>query len=1063
MGMLQTLPEYLETDLATAQKFIARRTKNVQKMFHAVYGEQLDQVPDVSRLNLINQKNWEETLNAVKKAFVAKKFTLAAILELSLDEINVYLPRFNLSPKNYELLKKVFGQNYDQEYDLSELNLGEIPAYNQLILTLKNYLIQVNRQNSYDLTNQGNSILKVLKCSKEELVIFKQRILENRRKIRFAFCAVFGSNLDRPADILNLRSDQIADFEEGIKLGKQLILDYRADRKIAQENRKIIQSKIHKDQENLSQEKREDLTQILNCSKLEIPLLVARMSVMDEAYWALKKAFGENFAGSLNLDALNKQELKQYQKGIKILQKLKKQHDKEQSQLLINIVQFPWDEIIKVISHINPESKRYQILVRAHGANFEEKKNLRGMNETEKNIYYDTIAYLRRTLKKPAKKPHYLTEILNCSPEDLYEVLWNLKYNTKRYQVLVKMHGEKFDQAGDYGMLSQEERINYNTAINALRRKINNPTTQKNHFYLYQILRCKWEDLKVVLAKMDHNSDYYRILAKAYNNDFAGPRVNILSKEEEQIYDAAKKYLKEALRKEKARQNIKYLWEYVNCEENQLKTLLTSIPSNWSYYTLLQQAFGVNLDQKRNPDSEMNKLYYPINFLKMRYRQIFIEGKPLEEIVAKSTENLTLLEILNCTADELKIMLPYLNKNYLQALQTVFGPNLDQIKDTTKADIVTKRNQRNAIKRLINLYNQIFIAKKTIIMRRKDRAYLNDLIGCTYEELLELMPYLNENYTQVLHMIHGQNLDQYPSFPNKNKNFYTTYSLAKKKLREYYQEIFVQGNKNVIPQKSKCKALYLDEIIGCSPEELALLVKRLNPQTKGYQILIQVHGYSFMEPKNITGLDDNAKKIYNQTKTRLRKYYKTAKNFEVNSHSSKFAGKYLHEIVGCSLEEMQQILNENLLRKNTKYYRELQKIFGYNLDEIYAPITLTADEQASLYSGIKKIKSILPKLRKLPGPEILLPESVYLKNQTFLALVAYLPVRYQKIFYLYLVNDDISVIAQIMQMAKSDVQKCLKIIYSWFKQVEESYTACFQEKLPEVDNLTKTRHLKDKR
>lgn len=1092
---IETLPEFLETDLITTQEFIKRRTLNSQKIFYLIYGKNLDEKLDISKIK--DPNNFENTLNSIKKAFLEKKFLLSDILECSYDLFINNLNQFNLSPNNINLLQKIFGPSYNLEYDLSSLSLGEINSYYQLINSLKEKIKMIKREASYDLTYNNRSILSILRCSKEELAIFKNRILDNRKKIRNAFHLAFGSDLKNPANLLILDENQLKDFYEGVELGRNIIINYRGSENPITKNINKYKNKKKK------VSKSEYLKDILSCSNEEMQILEEKIN-LEPSYAILKKYFGDDLDKAFDVSSLTIPEKKKFKQIKEELLFFKKQYHKERKNLLTTIVNAPYEELILVINKIKPDSKRYKILVKAHGKNFNQAKDLTNFSDYDKVIYYDAIAYIRTALKRPKTYSQDLIAVLNCSKEELELSLATKSKSSQQYLILVKAHGENFTQ-DNRNTLNSKEKIIYNQAIYSLRKKL-----KDSQIFLKQIFHCTEKSLENALKAIDKESPYYFVLSKAYNNNFLGPKVGVLTTEEEKIYEDAKNYIATILKEQN--QN-KYLWELVGCTLEELELILPSLPKNWKFLTNLQDVFGTDLKEKQNPNYNYQYISYPLFFLRQRYEKIIIRGSNVSKAM-------TLTQTLNCQMTELNRLLPYLNKNQLETLKLAYGENLDQVKNLKNISLSNKKNFKYLINRLKNLYQKI------IIDNDSGNLYLCDVIGCTIEELQKLLPYLNSTYQIILKQIYGENLDQKRNLTNVDEKMYNIYSAAKKRLKQLYKDIIIDQNYEKYNQNGKNNQ-YLYETIGCSKEELPMLISLLNKNSASYQLLVKIYGEDFLGIKDLSKLTKSEKSNFGSIKNRLKRFYKNGAKKESYNEN-----KYLWEILKCSKEELRKILT--LLNPNTYYYKCLQKEFGPTFDSVCHLSELSENEKVNFNAGLsilrKKIKNvnwkeieekektyfltyltndsqeILEKclalidkdsptyaiLKRVHGSnfdlkanledlntqekqkyyrakqiillnysKVLIEESKKVNTlsleESFISnLINCLPSNYQQIIRLYLNNDNnVDIVSNLLNIDKEEVIRNLNIIYKWLNDVIKSYKANFQDELSLSDNVLK--------
>ena len=152
---------------------------------------------------------------------------------------------------------------------------------------------------------------------------------------------------------------------------------------------------------------------------------------------------------------------------------------------------------------------------------------------------------------------------------------------------------------------------------------------------------------------------------------------------------------------------------------------------------------------------------------------------------------------------------------------------------------------------------------------------------------------------------------------------------------------------------------YLWELLQVTKEELSIIARSLNKETKFYEVLIRVFGNNFEKELNLSALSESDLKVLYANLPNLRK--------KVNEPTP-YLRKTLKEILNC---EIPNDIKDDYL---------LQKAFGHNLDEPFLN-TLNVIETKRLTLLLKDLKEKCKNQKEKKVPEkVMSPEEVLFLN-----------------------------------------------------------------------------------
>lgn len=238
------------------------------------------------------------------------------------------------------------------------------------------------------------------------------------------------------------------------------------------------------------------------------------------------------------------------------------------------------------------------------------KNLLSRVQELDYDIY--DIDMLKKSFVYYDRKKLFLCSILDCSYDELMQLMKTLNDQTQYYPILFKVYGPNLDEEQDLDNLTYPERCLYFRAFNMLKKNyqklfIENKAPQAfyvNHT-LKEIIGCTDEQLNTLIKYIRLNTSVYAIMQKAFGEDFKEKfkKAN-LSDSEYTIFRECVLRLKEHYKylfvKRQMRNHICYhnkkLFEILGCNPEDITDLNKYL--NEKDYLLMQQAFGQNLDEE---------------------------------------------------------------------------------------------------------------------------------------------------------------------------------------------------------------------------------------------------------------------------------------------------------------------------------------------------------------------------------------------------------------------------------------------------------------------------------
>lgn len=996
------LPTYLNSDTETIANFMVRMPKQYQNLAIKLYGPNYTNKINKNNLSGIEKLSFISVLKSIKKYFQEKDYYIWDMIGCSKKEFASLIKTINPKSYYYAVLVKTCSPKLTRLPNLSKLNNSELGAFNEVIRTLQsNYQKLISDEDKEE--NIGGTLQEILDCSTPELELFKSALNVAEAEVRRVFMIIFGPKLNHKCNLFNLTDEQLKIYYRWLEIGKSSINDVRTKEKVEET------SKPRKPRERKPKVKKEIkkyLYEQAECSREELQIVLDSgfLNKEDKSYQELTRVYGLSLDEELKVteEEINKSLFTQ---GINKIKKLKsaiidnkmlpehkivvpKRERRNSNNYLYETVGCSLEEYKILLKTLDPNAKYYEILKKLYGPNLLERKKSYYFTRDDKEFYDYAKKALKKTyhevflknvpLRKYLKANYYLYEYLDIPKERLIELTTSVYFDesTKYYQLFQELFGLDFCEIIDYDRYNKMDTNEYwafNHTIKNLDKlyqsvyidkKLNLDDGIKQNYhnphYLYEMVDCSYETLMAVINSNYFNKDkYLKALQSEFGENLDQVQVKQSSNERVNIRDILKRIrniLDDVNAGKKELTKPEYLWEKVNIPKDELDIILNSdyINKKAKYYRSLQEGFGYSLDQAFNPFNvkDKNALYTALDRLNKLYQEIFVaKTLTLNDIERKkkmSNTNIYLWDIIGCTQAKLEEMVnsEYYSKKtaYAASLQKVFGPNLDQVRNKEGLTLEEDNAYQMGIERLNKIYHN---RASTVPKDTK----LHERVGCTYEELLEL---INCNRFQkdkkaynALKKACGENFDQVICIKGLLKSEkMAVYNGIRflKKLNERRKSSNYSLNK---------EKPYLWEMIECEPNELYLVMPKIKPESKREIIMKQMFGENLDErrkdvPEN---LSMNAYALIAD----LKEYYQVLKTFRDEKLE-------IHDYLNCRKEDAQSIL-EVLDYDYHNYYAILVK--ATNNFTSYVDINLlNPDEKLELRNIMNLLKRRLVNLQE---------------------------------------------------------------------------------------------------
>lgn len=822
------LTTYLECDLTAVQLFLSKRKRSEQKLCQKLYGLNYDQKQDRSHLESSETLTYTNILKKLKQEISLFNLSLWERLGCTKEELLAVVRTIDLKTSQYrQVLNKVWGKDLSQIPDLSGLNPTEERSYDNALRFLQNTI----KAKPILETESGQSLQETLGCTEEEAILFINQVLAIKPEVKKVFMLVFGFNLDQKGSPKVLNNQELEIFN------KWCNPDFRASQ--------ISKPKIVKSKKQDSKKKRGKKQTIIKKPRLnKRPSVALNTSVTRDRYlWEIIGCSKEDFA--------------------------------------------------TLIGTLNPQAKYYAALVQVHGPNLDERRHWH--SDVDKNDYnsgkktlkrnYESMFTNHQTLKTYLNGSIYLNEVVGCSYEELINILnsESIHQDSEYFRSLQKACGQDFKSPIKTETLDKKEQANYRFGVKLLTRiyqAMDKTQIMSKKMYLYNKIGCSKEELQLLLTSplIGKESKYYQALQLGFGTSLEDPlnEKRIPKEYKDAFYDGIyhlknlyqRVFITKTLQLS-GQSNLKsatYLAEAIGCSYHELMNLVKHplFAKDTKYFSALQKACGPLFDQKINLEAltylERKDFNYGVERLSQLYLALYQQKNIINVHTKKNGPYL--IDIVGCSYDELMTIVARreFNQNslYYQALQKACGSNLDEAIDLSGLTSLEVSNYHTGIKRL-----------KAIAKNPKNAPILlTDYLDCDSSDLEKVMPlfaYEFASYYEFLINLTG---------PNLNQSF-VYYDLTRSERQQLHniKDILNRriANLDKNTQTQILEGRYLNEIIGCSYEELLKIISLWNKEDYNYQLLTTIFGANFDKPYANHGLSIKHVYYVNQALMQLTK------------------------------------------------------------------------------------------------------------------------------------------------------------------------------------------------
>ena len=486
----------------------------------------------------------------------------------------------------------------------------------------------------------------------------------------------------------------------------------------------------------------------------------------------------------------------------------------------------------------------------------------------------------------------------------------------------------------------------------------------------------------------------------------------------------------------------KSLLEYINIPQSEIFSLVENLDN--SSKKIIHEKFGYSLNKKVVKSVfEEKEIKAILDYIIEEYRK-----KKMERIMPILY---TLEELLNPypkeseeyekTNHRIKIIWDEEEKNTIinRLLVQAFG--VDGKKPYNKSDFTSGENNL-ILNKLERWRHKLRQWPKNV----DNNKTLEELLNKAYnkeerDEINKRIAYLWENQDKTT-MIYDIMVK---SFGISGKEKYNSEKLSSRernlldsKLSNWASKIqrinFWPLKKGESKNKKTYDGKYLWELLQVTKEELSIIARSLNKETKFYEVLIRVFGNNFEKELNLSALSESDLKVLYANLPNLRK--------KVNEPTP-YLRKTLKEILNC---EIPNDIKDDYL---------LQKAFGHNLDEPFLN-TLNVIETKRLTLLLKDLKEKYKNQKEKKVPEkVMSPEEVL-----FLNIVEMMPEGVKEPFMMYFgLKDGKKYSEEDIQLTLGwnlcKVTMKIKEGINFVKNIIETYAVNFDQKIINPEEILK--------
>ena len=883
----------------------------------AVYKIQkmIDDPTYVPKVYNTRANNGNSSVKIIKPADTYKEHNekkLEEILNCSFYELIKVINGINPNSKDYKLLIKLFGEDFQNKFDFNKLSPREISDYSHLLAKLKNMLQNIQGE-------KEESLLSILNCTKKELdkliEIFGVRSIVLMKKVH-------GENLDEN--------------------GSYYALSYQ-DRNIYRENLEKFRAMVDSIRKNpeIGEFMDKNLLQILSCSEEEFHILMSKMKIVPYDLKLLSLIHGDDYNGVFKGENLSVQNIQFYRELIaKLREKVQGLKNNKPILLKSRFNKNKWSECIEIIQN----NKECEVLLELFGDDLEAIVYPIFLDENQLLSMEKAIEFVQNhnlktnTINTSSNyKESTLKQVLDCTDEELEYLKRVTKFSDEYKDVFIKMFGEDLKNVINFTDFTEREIKNTYNIIDTFKDRLVKYRVEKDKT-LQEIIQCTDEQFIIIKNIILGNKKQYELLALIFgenldqlkdssklngdNIKYYSTIITTYSKKAEKINSNS---IDANIRMREFSQIQGFtLKQLLKCTDEELDYLKRITEFTDKYRDSIPKIFGeeweniINLELLN--DLEKRRIYNYIN-------------KFGERLVSYRTEkDKTLQEILKYSDSQMKMLIDIVAKNdkLRELLYSIFGENLDKKKDSSK---INSDNIRYYVFN-INKYAENSFSNELNergSKEAKDEKNLCQILDCTDEELQYVLR-ITLPSSQILKDLRKLFGEDYNGLCDKK-----TLKINDKKAVKYMLEKindFRQENGKT-----------LQEILEYNDEEYRVFLIAIQ-RSRSLLVLRNVFGYNLDKIKDLSVLNADNIKSYN--------------------YSITIAKKVLHNVINNSIVDIED-QDENQLRADLNSYDLGEKLVSEDVvSEVVEPEILLPDEEPVVHNTVfnieffKRVVEIMP-------------------------------------------------------------------------------------------------------
>ncbi len=866
--------------------------------------------------------------------------TLTQILKCNMATLTILLSRLSSYSEEYLVLKRVFGENFDQTC------LKEEHSYYDILLVMSGIykLQELYFQFKY---NEKCDFMINLNCTRQEMSLILDKKIVLPEELYQVYLKVYGPYLIKPRDLTELDDNEKRIYQEGFLIVSKILAEFHKlnphqvlNLTMPGNKTKKIENSTSKSGEVRVIQKAQDpklrtepyLRDLLKIeTQAEVMTFMAKQPISTQKYF--QKIFGSTYEKRQTFNYIDSWGKVNYAKNLGILQtqlgikvtaykpKTKSPTETptkkanlgamkaEKKNYLDNILGTDLAKITRLMAIQDPYTT--QIMQKAFGSSYDEALDLTKLNAEEIYAYNNTITRFKKIIGLFEKT---LYELINCPVTKIMPLLATLD-EPKRQEIITNLFGLSGIEVIDLSKLKTTE-------VGLLMSTIAQLTTNYHKYMLNgegyrqpvklkDALNCNFHECNLFIEQiLKKNNDANLIFQKIFGVNFLKiGNFTALNKDELKCYD---EYISigQKIIKQYREENKPDFWRQIKKTRAEVLANIANLRADLRMALITM--YGVNLNQKLSNDVSIEVEKLAAEAIKILNGEII--DKPLEKKIPQEvdkTKKKYLKDIVACSVEDWEVIkkrIPQNDSNYAVVLVQLFGPNLDQELNTTifsqfnSYDLAAYHRGLKIIEKLLANYQK----EKTIA-----RPSLAMILNCSQEQVSYYMNFFapNSNEAILMQKLFGCHYDQ----PRNAQEFVT---LGRWDLKIYQRVL------DILADGIRFECNYLYDLINCDYLTLKLLLE-YEQNSKWYHTMQSLFGPNFdqkMDYIYYRKMHNNELKYYEAALLDLKRDYIDYRNTP-----------YLNYLIGCSIQELPELLKA--IHLDAEQLRLFQNIFSITLDK----------------------------------------------------------------------------------------------------------------------------------